>query len=67
MNYGELSTYFKGACAKILSVVDINPKKSNQHEITSVAPLKALYGSSERLKFPARFLYLDDENEQRGI
>ena len=63
MNYGELKTYFKGACAKVLSVVDIDPKKSNQHEITSVAPLKALFGTEERIGFSARFLYLNDEDE----
>ena len=61
MRNGYLSQYFDGVVTKRLSAVEANVEKSNQHEFNGTAAMKAMFGSS-RQKFPAKFLYLDDEN-----
>ena len=62
MKSGYLSQYFEGVIAKKLSVVEADGGKSNQHEFNAVAAMKALFGE-HRQKFPAQFMFLDDENE----
>lgn len=44
----SLSNHFKGVAAKLLSEVEINPSKSNQHEFNGINELKRLLGSSRR-------------------
>lgn len=61
MKNGYLSQYFVGVIAKRLSVVEANLDKSNQHEFNGIASMKKLFGT-ERQKFDATFLFLDDEN-----
>lgn len=62
MTQGQLIDYFKGVAWKRLSIVEADPQKSNQHEFNGVASLKQILGSARRT-FPARFLYLGDEEE----
>lgn len=62
MKNGYLSQYFEGVMAKRLSIVEACPEKSNQHEFNGVIAMKSLFGK-ERQTFPARFIFLDDENE----
>lgn len=61
MKNGYLSQYFDGIVTKRLSAVEANVEKSNQHEFNGTAAMKEMFGSS-RQKFPAKFLYLDDDN-----
>lgn len=61
MKNGYLSQYFDGIVTKRLSAVEANVEKSNQHEFNGTAAMKGMFGSS-RQKFPAKFLYLDDDN-----
>ena len=62
MTQGQLIDYFKGVAWKRLSIVEADPQKSNQHEFNGVTSLKQILGSARRT-FPARFLYLGDEEE----
>ena len=66
MKQGYLSQYFKGVAAKILSAVEADPAKSNQHEFNGVTPLKKLFGL-EKQTFPARFVYLSDNDDDPPI
>ena len=54
MKQGYLSQYFKSIAAKVLSRVEIDVTKSNQHEINGTAPLKRIFGSNKR-RFSAQF------------
>ena len=42
MDYGVLSSYFDGAVAKKLVAVDIDRKRSNQHEFNGTAELRSV-------------------------
>ncbi len=61
-DFGHLSDYFTGVAAKRLSVVEIDEKRSNQHEINGVSELKNLFGV-EKLAVTARFIYLGEDEE----
>jgi len=63
MQKGILSEYFVGVTAKRLSAVEINPDKSNQHEINGVNPLKKLLGEERLTDRSARFVWLGQKNE----
>jgi hypothetical protein len=63
MKHGYLSQYFSGVAAKVLSAVEADPVKSNQHEFNGVAPLKNIFGT-EKQRFPAKFIYLSDNDDE---
>jgi len=42
MKKGYLSQYFKSVAVKVLSAVEADPVKSNQHEFNGVASLKRI-------------------------
>lgn len=64
MEKGYLSQYFEGVAAKMLSVVEADSDKSNQHEFNGVRMLKDIFGAPEgKLQIPTQFLYLNDESE----
>lgn len=63
MRRGYLSQYFKGVAAKVLSAVEADPAKSNQHEFNGVTTLKKLFGTEKR-KFSARFIFLNDNDDE---
>ena len=59
-----LKDYVKGAMCKELPAIDIpGANKSHQHEFQGSAPLKSLLGDQDRKGIPARFIYLDDDDE----
>ena len=65
MKRGYLSEYFEGIAAKTLSAVEANTVRSNQHEFNGVESLKKLFGhGSTRVEFPARFVYLDETDDE---
>ena len=47
--------------AKRLAAVDVDPKKSNQHEFNGVSVLRSLFGDDDIKDMPARFVYLTDD------
>lgn len=61
MKRGFLSEYFVGAVAKRLAAVEIDPARSNQHELNGVAALKELLGPERLSGHPARFAWIDDD------
>ncbi|MDM8162751.1 type II restriction endonuclease [Collinsella intestinalis] len=61
MDYGTLNKYFDGVAAKRLAAVDVDPKKSNQHEFNGVSVLRSLFGDDDIKDMPARFVYLTDD------
>lgn len=64
MKKGYLSQYFEGVAVKVLSAVEVNPEKSNQHEFNGVEELRRILGEpNQKSKFPTRFLYLSDFQE----
>lgn len=63
MRLGYLSQYFSGVAAKKLTAVEINPKKSNQHEIQGIQRMREMFGTEKR-RFDAQFLYLDDTEDK---
>lgn len=63
MDHGHFTTYFEGAAAKRLSVVEADPRRSNQHEFAAVTKMVDLIGrASEPTPVAARFLYLSDDD-----
>ncbi|GAA6210634.1 type II restriction endonuclease [Hyphomicrobiales bacterium 4NK60-0047b] len=62
MNKGHLSEYFEGVGIKILSEVDTEPKKSNQHEIGTTLPMRKFLGT-EKTTFDVTYIWLGDEQE----
>lgn len=59
---GLLSRYFEGIAVKRLRAVEADISRSNQHEYNGVNELKKILGS-ERASFPARFIWLADEQD----
>ena len=59
MKQGYLSQYFKSIAVKTLSAVEVDSKRSNQHEFNGVASLKDIFGT-KRQQFSARFIYVSD-------
>lgn len=62
MRRGLLSDYFEGVAVKRLSAVEADPKRSHQHEFQG-GHIRKLMGDDDRLKVPARFIWLNDEQE----
>ncbi len=61
MKNGYLSQFFVGVAYKQLSAVESDILASHQHEFDGVANLKKLLGRpTERTRYPAKFLYLTD-------
>lgn len=58
----RLSRYFVAFAYKRLSAVEVDTKRSNQHEFNGVATLKTIFGI-ERRQMPARFVYLAEEDD----
>lgn len=64
MDYGMLKDYVKGAMCKELPAIDIpGANRSHQHEFQGSKPLQYLLGDQDRKGIPARFIYLDDEDD----
>lgn len=57
---GHLSQYFTAVACKVLSAVEADLHRSNQHEFDGVNDLKKLFGI-EKARFSAKFMYLADE------
>lgn len=57
----RLSNYFKAVASKTLSPVEVDPCRSNQHELNGVNALKEMFGPNERKFDKARFIYLGDD------
>jgi hypothetical protein len=62
MRRGLLSDYFEGVAVKRLSAVEADPTRSHQHEFQG-GHIRNLMGDEDRLKVPARFIWLNDEQE----
>jgi hypothetical protein len=62
MRRGLLSDYFVGAAVKRLSAVEADSERSHQHEFAG-GHLRKMFGDEDRLEFPARFIWLSDEQE----
>jgi hypothetical protein len=62
MERGLLSDYFEGVAVKRLSAVEVDPKRSRQHEYAG-GHLRKFLGDEKRSKVPARFIWLSDEQE----
>lgn len=63
MKAGHLSDYFVGVAAKVLSAVEVDTSRSNQHEFNGTAPLRNLLGTGRLQEYPARFIALSDDSE----
>lgn len=64
MRHGYLSEFFSGIAVKVLSAVEADLFRSNQHEFNGVAALKELFGTGAgRQNFEARFIYLADDQD----
>lgn len=61
----SLSEYFSGIGAKRLSNVEVNPKKSNQHEFGSNKFCEML--GTEKKTFPGKIIYLSDDPDETII
>jgi len=59
----SLSKYFMGVAAKHLSAVEVDPRRSRQHEFNGVQDLKEILGTDRR-EFAARFIFLGENEEQ---
>src|SRR3546814_1107018 len=65
MKRGMLSDHFAAFAAKRLSVVDADPEKSNQHEVTGSKELRQILGDEDRKKenrFPATYIWRSEEH-----
>ncbi|MGP1275831.1 MAG: type II restriction endonuclease [Caulobacterales bacterium] len=59
----RLSNYFSAVAAKVLSAVEVDTQKSNQHEFNGSVALKAVLGGEKAERFPSRFLWLGSDEE----
>jgi|APEBP8051073178_1049388.scaffolds.fasta_scaffold09124_2 EcoRII C terminal. len=65
MKRGYLSEYFEGVAIKRLAAVEIDPSRSHQHEFNTTAGMLNFLGRpTEKRKFPARFLYINDDSDE---
>jgi hypothetical protein len=62
MRRGLLSDYFQGVAVKRLSAVEVDSTRSHQHEFQG-GHIRQMMGDDDRLKLPARFVWLNDEQE----
>ncbi|MYL26505.1 MULTISPECIES: type II restriction endonuclease [Halomonadaceae] len=60
----RLSDHFSGVSAKRLSIVETSRSDSNQHEFNGTAGMRQYLGK-ERSTFPARFIYIGNDEEDR--
>lgn len=60
----KLSNHFTGVAVKPLSEVEVNPTKSNQHELQGVQKLREILGSDRR-KIDSTCIYLADDEADR--
>ena len=67
VNYGQLSHYFTGVAARRLSVVDIDGKRSNQHEFNGTKALRRIFGDDDQKNQNATFVYLCDDDTETLI
>lgn len=64
MKIGYLSQYFAGVVAKVLSQVEADGNRSNQHEFNGVKELKEIFGTApDKQHFSTIFMYLDDSED----
>ncbi|MEZ4541347.1 MAG: type II restriction endonuclease [Chloroflexota bacterium] len=66
MKEGYLSNYFEGVAAKRLSVVEVDPDVSNQHEFNGVSQLREMLGKY-REEYPATFAYFGEDEAEKII
>ncbi|WP_379655038.1 type II restriction endonuclease [Pseudoxanthomonas sp. UC19_8] len=65
MKRGYLSEYFEGVAIKRLAAVEIDPTRSHQHEFNAtLAMLNFLGRPSEKTRYPARYIYLNDDHDE---
>jgi hypothetical protein len=65
MKAGYLSQFFAGIALKTLSAVEVDPARSNQHEINGVQNLIRVFGrAAGKHSFAAKFIYLTDDDDQ---
>lgn len=65
MRRGYLSEYFEGVAIKRLAAVEVDPARSHQHEFNATAEMLDFIGRpTEKVRYPARFLYLDDDGDE---
>ncbi|GGY50353.1 type II restriction endonuclease [Bacterioplanes sanyensis] len=60
----KLSNHFTGIAVKLLSEVEINPRKSNQHELQGVQRLREILGNDRR-DIKTTCIYLADDEVDR--
>lgn len=60
----KLSNHFTGIAVKPLSEVEVNPTKSNQHELQGVQKLREILGGDRR-KIDSTCIYLADDEADR--
>lgn len=60
----KLSNHFTGVAVKPLSEVEVNPKKSNQHELQGIEDLKEILGTGRR-SIKSNCIYLADDESER--
>ena len=56
----KLSKYFEGVASKKLSAVEVDSKRSNQHEFNGTVAMQNLLGA-DRKQYLADFIYLSDD------
>ncbi len=60
---GHLSDYFEGIGVKRLSVVDAEPKRSNQHEIGTTRTMREQFLGESKTQFPVTYIWLGKEQD----
>lgn len=64
MKRGQLVDYFEGIGVKRLSVVDAEPKRSNQHEIGTTRKMRDDFlGEEHQRKYKAIYIWLGEEQD----
>lgn len=60
----KLSNHFTGVAVKLLTEVEVNPTKSNQHELQGVQKLREVLGTDRRT-VESTCIYIADEESER--
>lgn len=68
VKFGVLADLFEGAGAKVLTEVEINRQRSNQHEFQGVSGFREFLGTpAEKQTFPATFYWLGDDEDTEPV
>jgi hypothetical protein len=65
---GHLSDFFDGYAVKRLTAVEVDPKRSSQHEFQGIQDLRRILGTpATKVSYKTRFIWIDDAERSLAV